>query len=80
MDTKHDDLTATERNYLEHANEPRGQEQTLAEYCRQSGLQDARVRVSLGMGESMSQRPAAWQHGDVAGARATNRYRTRILS
>jgi len=38
MDTKHDDLTAVERSYLEHAERAQGQGQTLAEYCRQTGL------------------------------------------
>jgi len=38
MDTKHEDLTAAERSYLEHAERAQVQGQTLAEYCRQTGL------------------------------------------
>lgn len=38
MDTKHEGLTAAERGYLEHAERAQGQGQTLAEYCRQTGL------------------------------------------
>ena len=38
MDTKHEELTAAERSYLEHAERAQGQGQTLAEYCRQTGL------------------------------------------
>ena len=38
MDTKHEDLTAAERSYLEHAERALGQGQALAEYCRQAGL------------------------------------------
>jgi hypothetical protein len=38
MDTKHEGLTAAERSYLEHAERAQGQGQTLAEYCRQTGL------------------------------------------
>ena len=38
MDRKHEELTAAERSYLEHAERTKGQGQTLAEYCRQLGL------------------------------------------
>jgi len=38
MDTKHEDLTSAERSYLEHAERAQGQGQTLAQYCRQAGL------------------------------------------
>ena len=38
MDRKHEDLTAAESRYLEHAERAKGQGQTLAEYCRQLGL------------------------------------------
>ena len=38
MDTKHEGLTGAERSYLEHAERAQGQGQTLAEYCRQTGL------------------------------------------
>jgi hypothetical protein len=34
MDTKHEGLTAAERNYFEHAERAQGHGQTLAEYCR----------------------------------------------
>ncbi len=38
MDTKHEGLTGAERSYLEHAERAQVQGQTLAEYCRQTGL------------------------------------------
>jgi hypothetical protein len=38
MEMKHEELTAAERSYLEHADRAQAQGQTLAEYCRQTGL------------------------------------------
>lgn len=38
METKNEHLTAAERCYLEHAERAQSQGQTLAEYCRRTGL------------------------------------------
>lgn len=38
METKYEDLTAAESRYLEHAERAQSQGQTLAEYCRRTGL------------------------------------------
>jgi hypothetical protein len=38
MDTKHEDLTPAERQYIEHARSCEGQGVSLLQYCRDNGL------------------------------------------